>query len=213
MRNSWIGLKATIDITKIVYDSRERENCLIKHKNDRLKELYAFLDNEMKIYKFSECSSVNPDFEAIASNVEDLYKTNQAINLEIHTKGVVSNMQKLLNENGLKSDVLIAIAYLHDFAKSEHLVKHYGLNSKNRHHVNSAIYSKSILYRNGMFSDVFTEEENKIIFDTIKSHHEEDRNINNFYMRMLIEADIRQRNFEKKLLIPELTKNNEVVEH
>lgn len=167
-------------------------------KNTAYTQLYIKLFEDMDRFNFAETSSV-PDaeyFDLIASDFKH-------INLLKHTIGVFDRMSAILESaHSLKisdkADVLLVIALLHDFGKSEVLCKSYDIGLRDKHWIRSAKYFLQIVKTEDIEIDEVTKN---TIFETLRLHHSpilSQQQQENLFLQLLKQADSEARYKELK---------------
>lgn len=164
----------------------------IEHSNGYRKILIKIFE-DMDKFNFDKASSVTNGDALFAE-----YDFSE-IKLYDHTLNVFTEILKIANKEAQGREVLILLALLHDFGKSNELCTHYGITKEERHWMRSSHYFDAIIRQD---KDSFDLDETaiKIIRYVLSIHHdsintEADRQ--NRYRNELIKADKAARALEK----------------
>lgn len=158
------------------------------------RRLFIKLFEDMDKFKFTQASSVTT-----ADILPSMYGE---INLYDHTLNTFKQMLKAIDDNSANKEILLLLALLHDFGKSELLCENYKITKEEKHWVRSSLYFKQIIENDSFFFDL-DETGIHIIRYILSIHHDSLLNSTeqqNRYLLELKKADKAARDLEKLLL-------------
>ncbi|MBW6487571.1 HD domain-containing protein [Sulfurimonas sp.] len=184
--------KITLDVKiknkQIFYDLAK-----IMEKTNGYRKILIKIFEDMDKFEFDKASSV--------TNGDTLFAEYDFTEIKLyeHTLNVFAEMLKIVDKETQGREVLILLALLHDFGKSNALCKHYKITKEEKHWIRSSQYFNTIIEEDRDFFDL-DETAIQIIRYVLSIHHDSlttEADKQNRYRNELVKADRAARESEK----------------